>query len=236
MHAVEHPGEPTRRVVLIDEIDKAPRDVPNDILVEIENMQFDIPELSGGDGRQVRVSLNDAKNENQNRPIVIFTSNREKALPEPFLRRCAFYHLEFPPFEAPADDPEAVTVTKIVGARLGGRYARDNTPNTERRKDLALDFFRFLREDSRGLERRPTLAELLDWLDYLMPQSADPTRWNTLAAIEPGADPEVEQCLLISIESLLLKKPADQRRGDRRRAAVLLEEWRRSRDLGSDPS
>lgn len=45
-------------------IDKAPRDVPNDILVEIENMQFDIPELSGGDGRQVRVSLNDAKNEN----------------------------------------------------------------------------------------------------------------------------------------------------------------------------
>jgi hypothetical protein len=75
---------------------------------------------------------------------------------------------------------------------LGGRYARDNTPNTERRKDLAIDFFRFLREDSRGLERRPTLAELLDWLDYLMPQFVDPTQWNTFAALEPGADPEVE--------------------------------------------
>lgn len=232
---MEHPGEATRRVVLIDEIDKAPRDVPNDILVEIENMQFDIPELSGGGGRQVRVNLNDAKNENQYRPIVIFTSNREKALPEPFLRRCVFYHLEFPSFQAPTDDPEAGTVTKIVGARLGGRYARDNTQDAERRKDLAIDFFRFLRHEGRGLERRPTLAELLDWLDYLMPQSIDPTRWDILAALESGADPVVEQCLLTSIESLLLKKPADQRRGDRRRAAILLDEWRRSRNLDSTP-
>ncbi|MER2602622.1 MAG: AAA family ATPase, partial [Candidatus Competibacter phosphatis] len=82
-HAVDHPGERTRSVVLIDEIDKAPRDVPNDILVEIETMQFDIPELSGGGQGAVRVGLDDARNENQYRPIVIFTSNREKALPEP---------------------------------------------------------------------------------------------------------------------------------------------------------
>ncbi|MEI2769421.1 MAG: AAA family ATPase, partial [Candidatus Competibacter sp.] len=142
-HAVDHPGERTRSVVLIDEIDKAPRDVPNDILVEIETMAFDIPELGGGDRGPVRVGLDDAKNENQYRPIVIFTSNREKALPEPFLRRCAFYHLEFPPFEAVEGDPEAVTVGGIVGARLGGRYERDRSRAAERRKDLALDFFRF---------------------------------------------------------------------------------------------
>ncbi|MCB1824653.1 MAG: AAA family ATPase [Candidatus Competibacteraceae bacterium] len=228
--AVDHPGERTRSVVLIDEIDKAPRDVPNDILVEIETMRFDIPELSGG-GRAVRIGLDDARNENQYRPIVIFTSNREKALPEPFLRRCAFYHLEFPPFKAAEGDPEAVTVTGIVGARLGGRYERDRSRDAERRKNLAIDFFRFLRADRRGLERRPTLAELLDWLDFLMPQAVAPDQWEELAALEkPGS--EAERWLLTSIETLLLKKPTDQRRDDRRGAAVLLDEWRRERGSG----
>ncbi|MDZ7621115.1 MAG: hypothetical protein U5O69_01255 [Candidatus Competibacteraceae bacterium] len=84
-----------------------------------------------------------------------------------------FYHLEFPPFAAP-DDPEAITVTKIVGARLGSRYERAQGGDTERSKNLAIDFFRYLRDNSRGLDRRPTLAGLLDWLDYLMPQSVDP--------------------------------------------------------------
>ncbi len=47
---VGHPGEPHRSLVLIDEIDKAPRDVPNDLLTEIEGMSFRIPELSGSGG------------------------------------------------------------------------------------------------------------------------------------------------------------------------------------------
>lgn len=236
-HAVDHPGERTRSVVLIDEIDKAPRDVPNDILVEIETMQFDIPELIGDGRGAVRVGLDDASNENQYRPIVIFTSNREKALPEPFLRRCVFYHLEFPPFAAPEDNAEAITVTNIVGARLGSRYERAQGDDTEGSKnpaiDLAIDFFRYLREESPGLERRPTLAELLDWLDFLMPQSTDPAEWSVLAAIEkPGPDARAEGWLLTSIETLLLKRPADQRRDDRRGAAALLGEWRRLKGLG----
>ncbi|MCP4409970.1 MAG: AAA domain-containing protein, partial [Gammaproteobacteria bacterium] len=45
VNAVDHPGKPKRSVVLIDEIDKAPRDVPNDILVELEMLEFEIPEL-----------------------------------------------------------------------------------------------------------------------------------------------------------------------------------------------
>lgn len=235
-HAVDHPGERTRSVVLIDEIDKAPRDVPNDILVEIENMRFDIPELSGAGGRQVRVGLDDAKNENQYRPIVIFTSNREKALPDPFLRRCVFYHLQFPPFEAPTDNPEAITVSGIVGARLGGRYAQDAAGEARRRKDLAIDFFRFLRSEGCGLERFPTLAELLDWLDFLMPQATAPAQWEVLAALESDAETQTEaqRRLLTSIETLLLKKPTDQRSGERRRAEVLLEEWRGSRGFGGN--
>jgi len=75
--AFAHPGEQRRSVVLIDEIDKAPRDVPNDILVEIENMQFDIPELSGADRSTVRVAL--GEDENRYRPIVVFTSNSDAA-------------------------------------------------------------------------------------------------------------------------------------------------------------
>ncbi len=63
-----HPGAPCRSVVLIDEIDKAPRDVPNDILVEIERMEFGVPELRVGDGQPVRVAL--GADENRYRPIV----------------------------------------------------------------------------------------------------------------------------------------------------------------------
>ena len=198
-------GDRGRSVVLIDEIDKAPRDVPNDILAEIENMEFVVPELSGSAGRgEVRVGLKDEAGhyENQYRPIVVFTSNQEKALPEPFLRRCVFFHLNFPPFEAPEGDSEAVTVTRIVAERLGGRYSQKQA-----HMDLAIGFFRFLRDGARGLERRPVLSELLDWLHYL---SGGPL----LEALQAGAPPELEDAFLTSIETLLLKRPGDQRRDE----------------------
>lgn len=79
-------GVQRRSVVLIDEIDKAPRDVPNDLLTELEHMYFRIPEL----GRfEVRADP-------EFRPVVIITSNSEKALPPAFLRRCVFHHVTFP--------------------------------------------------------------------------------------------------------------------------------------------
>ncbi len=182
-YAVDHPGKQRRSVVLIDEIDKAPRDVPNDILVEIENMQFDIPELSGAGRPTVRVVL--GEDENRYRPIVVFTSNSEKALPDPFLRRCVYLHQQFPPFEEdlrkkqgelPAD---RVTVESIVEARLGARYRGQDA--ISRRIEDAIGFFRFLRDQQAGLERRPTLAELLNWLDYLMPQGTPVAEWHALA-------------------------------------------------------
>jgi len=220
---LRHPGEPRRSVVLIDEIDKAPRDVPNDILVEIEDMQFDIPELSAAGGERVQVRLDER--DNRYRPIVIFTSNSEKALPDPFLRRCVFHHLGFPPFkrDLPADDPaEGVSVESIVEARLGARYRGHE--QSSRRVNDAIGFFDFLRDDHRGLERRPTLAELLNWLDYLMPQHRPMGEWTALAVLadEP---PKGTERLLAAITSLLLKKP-----GDQTKAAELLAEWRRDDD------
>ncbi len=72
-----------QEVVLIDEIDKADLEFPNDLLRELDEMAFHIPELD----ETVRA---------KNRPIVIITSNAEKELPDAFLRRCLFHYIAFP--------------------------------------------------------------------------------------------------------------------------------------------
>ena len=70
-------------VLLIDEIDKADLEFPNDLLWELDRMEFHIPET----GRTVTA---------RHRPVVIITSNAEKELPDAFLRRCVFHYIEFP--------------------------------------------------------------------------------------------------------------------------------------------
>jgi MoxR-like ATPase len=80
----ESPGGPPRRVVLlIDEIDKADLEFPNDLLHELDRMRFRITET----GDEV-VAVE--------RPVVIITSNNEKELPDAFLRRCVFHFIDFP--------------------------------------------------------------------------------------------------------------------------------------------
>lgn len=81
----EHTG-PQRSVVLIDDIDKAPRDFPNDILNEMEAMYFRIPELD-----HVLIEADP-----RYQPILVITSRSEKQLPDAFLRRCLCYHISFP--------------------------------------------------------------------------------------------------------------------------------------------
>jgi MoxR-like ATPase len=221
-HALDPAGVPRRSVVLIDEIDKAPRDVPNDILVEIEQMQFDIPELMDDDGRPLRVSLGESHN--RFRPIVVFTSNSEKALPDPFLRRCVYHHLGFPPFKSESGpggvaEDDRVTVESIVAARLGARYQGQDQITA--RVKQALCFFKYLRSERSALERRPTLAELLDWLDHLMPQWRLPSEWTALAAVADPGDADAGVHLEVSVAALLLKKQPDQAR-----AAQLLADWR----------
>ena len=77
-------------VLLIDEIDKADLEFPNDLLWELDRMEFHIPET----GRTVTA---------KHRPIVIITSNAEKELPDAFLRRCVFHYIEFPDRELMAE-------------------------------------------------------------------------------------------------------------------------------------
>ena len=79
-------------VVLIDEVDKADIEFPNDLLLELDRMEFHVYET----GETVKA---------ERRPIVVITSNNEKELPDAFLRRCFFHYIRF---------PDAETMQKIV--------------------------------------------------------------------------------------------------------------------------
>ena len=72
-----------RPVLLIDEIDKADIEFPNDLLLELDRMEFDVYET----GERIKA---------RQRPVVIITSNNEKELPDAFLRRCFFHYIRFP--------------------------------------------------------------------------------------------------------------------------------------------
>ena len=138
----DHPGK-RRSVVLIDEIDKAPRDFPNDLLNEVEQMYFKVPELGH---RKIEADPD-------LRPVLILTSNSEKNLAEAFLRRCVFYHLPFPDEER---------LREIVHSRIG-----EEKLGKRELVDQALDLFGRLREASPRLVKRPSTSELLDWLRLL---------------------------------------------------------------------
>ena len=83
---------PVQPVLLIDEIDKADIEFPNDLLLELDRMEFHVYET----GQQVSA---------RHRPIIVITSNNEKELPDAFLRRCFFHYIRF---------PDAETMRRIV--------------------------------------------------------------------------------------------------------------------------
>lgn len=130
-----------RSVVLIDEVDKAPRDLPNDILNELENMNFYVKET--GDFFEAH---------KPNRPIMILTSNSEKNLPDAFLRRVVYYHIPF---------PDKDTLEKIITNRL----ALSDTFRSRMLTD-AINHFMDIRK-SKGLRKLPATAELLAWVHIL---------------------------------------------------------------------
>lgn len=172
-----HPKPETGRlsVVLIDEIDKAPRDFPNDILNELENMYFRVPELRfeypellaitlpkedlTNDASPPEMPTNDRAGSHPtyyNRPLVILTSNAEKQLPDAFLRRCIYYHIPF---------PDTKRLAQIVYKRLmigDGIF----------RKQVLL-FFEALRKTETRLQKKPATAELLNWLTALQKMGID---------------------------------------------------------------
>ena len=132
-------------VLLIDEIDKADLEFPNDLLWELDQMEFYIPETR----ETVRA---------KKRPIVIITSNAEKELPDAFLRRCVFHYIDFP------DQQQMEQIVRVHFDHLEDDLLRQ-----------ALAAFYWLRE-LRGIDKKPSTSELVDWLRALIAGGVDPKR------------------------------------------------------------
>lgn len=131
--------QPRSTVVLVDEIDKAPRDFPNDILNEIENQEFYIRELGNFH----------IKGDNNAPIMVIMTSNSEKNLPDAFLRRCVFYHIPFP------DHDGLLKIARSALGKAGDQLGAEQL-------DQLVKLFEDVRK--KAARKAPGTAELLAWL------------------------------------------------------------------------
>jgi len=130
-------------VLLIDEIDKADLEFPNDLLAEIDEMRFFIPET------KEEISA-------KHRPMVVITSNSEKELPDPFLRRCVFHFIEFP------DEEMMAQIVKVHFPDIDSKLMK-----------LAMEKFYRIR-GQQNLKKPPSTSELIDWLQALIAMGVDP--------------------------------------------------------------
>ena len=139
-----------RPIVLIDEIDKADSDFPNDLLREIETYTFEMPVLD--DPHTVQQVPAETK------PIIIITSNRERPLPEPFLRRCIYYYVSFPKDQ----------LTEIIQLRFGDRLkSLDNSAQLLTKARERFTSIQTLITAQPG-HRSPGLSEFLDFMRVLL--------------------------------------------------------------------
>jgi MoxR-like ATPase len=132
-------------VLLIDEIDKADIEFPNDLLNELDEMSFYITET--GDTIKAK-----------HRPIVIITSNSEKELPDPFLRRCVFHYIEFP------DEKLMEEIALVHYPDLDKKLLRE-----------CLKKFYWIRQFDM-LRKKPSTSELIDWVQALLAAGISPAK------------------------------------------------------------
>ena len=135
---------PQRPVLLIDEIDKADIEFPNDLLLELDRMEFHVYET----GETIKA---------ERRPIVVITSNNEKELPDAFLRRCFFHYIRFPDSETmraivaahyPGIKP------RLLGDALAAFFAMRETPGLKKKPSTSelLDWLKLLLSDDVAAE------------------------------------------------------------------------------------
>ena len=149
-------------ILLIDEIDKADLEFPNDLLWELDRMEFHIPET----GETVTA---------RHRPVVIITSNAEKELPDAFLRRCVFHYIEFPDKELMA---EIVRVhfpdldDKLLTQALEAFYRIQQMPQIKKKPSTSeiIDWLRALVHE--GVDPRRVVKEV-PYLGVLLKKNED---------------------------------------------------------------
>jgi MoxR-like ATPase len=144
-----------RTVVLIDEIDKADIDFPNDLLLELDEKRFFIEET----GQEIP-----QKNQEVAEPIILITSNNERSLPEAFLRRCFFHYI---------NSPEKDDLIKIIKAHFGELpelvTKEDKEQEVKEMAEELVDRFIALRDSiNRGSGKQVSTSELLDWVQALL--------------------------------------------------------------------
>jgi MoxR-like ATPase len=135
---------PERPVLLIDEIDKADIEFPNDLLLELDRMEFHVYEA----GETVKA---------ERRPIVVITSNNEKELPDAFLRRCFFHYIRFPDAETMQAIVEAHypgIKPRLLGDALRAFFAMRETPGLKKKPSTSelLDWLKLLLSDDVAAE------------------------------------------------------------------------------------
>ncbi len=133
-----------RPVLLIDEIDKADIEFPNDLLQELDRMEFFVQET----GETIKAAV---------RPVVIITSNNEKELPDAFLRRCFFHYIRFPDTETMKDIVEVHfpgIKPRLVAEALKTFYEVRDTPGLKKKPSTSelLDWLKLLLVDDISLE------------------------------------------------------------------------------------
>jgi len=130
---------PVRPVLLIDEIDKADIEFPNDLLLELDRMEFYVQEID----ETIRAEV---------RPVVVITSNNEKELPDAFLRRCFFHYIRFPDAETMQDIVEVHfpgIKPRLVSEALKTFYEIRDTPGLKKKPSTSelLDWLKLLLVD-----------------------------------------------------------------------------------------
>jgi MoxR-like ATPase len=135
-------------VILIDEIDKADIDFPNDLLLELDQLKFEIPETNDGTGKPITIAAN-----KQKKPLIIITSNDEKPLPAAFLRRCLFRFIEY---------PSADMLQKIVKAK----YPQLDKQLAENASSLFTTLRGEIEKAGTAIKNIST-SEFLDWVNVL---------------------------------------------------------------------
>jgi MoxR-like ATPase len=189
-------------VLLLDEIDKAPRDFPNDLLHEFDQLEFEVPEWRV-DGKPLRVCARSsgdgarAQGENGNPAgpfiLMVFTSNGERRLPDAFLRRCVHHHLAF-------DEQRMIAIVRHR-ADLARQTAKDHSMELgDSFIEYAVKRFMVLKRYPE-LNHQPGLAELLIWLRVIAERGGIDI--DKLKAMQPGELPYL---------GLLLKDAEDRRR------------------------
>lgn len=181
-----------RKVVLIDEIDKAPRDLPNNVLAAIEDLEFTVPQINKS-----------YKANKEQRPIIIITSNSEKNLPDAFLRRVIYFHIDFPDTEILL----SILALKSLDASIFSEKSVSEVETLKAAEQQKLEplvaHFESIRNGLK-LKKQPATAELIFWMQFLKKSGFEVSKLADVNGLS-----EKEKAILLTSYSVLAKNKDD---------------------------